>query len=229
MLKKAAGTPFYYLGPDLEEGPLPALFYFALSYEESLLVDPYNQPAIHLTKSPVRVFSLDLPFHGEGLPSVDAMRHWPSSEKTLKDFLEETAQAICFLLQTHCIETAGVFGLSRGGFIASHIAARVPEIKTLLAFAPLTHIEGYQELQLSHLKTQLYTKNIRIHIGGKDIRVGTDLCYAWVRELIETAYEHRIRSPQIELYIKPSIGHQGHGTSPETFQEGATWLLKHVL
>ena len=65
-----------YIGPDLMEGPLPSLFYFALSEQESLFLDPYNQPVVFLSSYPIRVFSMTLPGHGSGLHSKDAMHFW---------------------------------------------------------------------------------------------------------------------------------------------------------
>ena len=41
----------YHVGPPLELGPLPTFFYFALSGEESLTLNPYNQPVSFLRNS----------------------------------------------------------------------------------------------------------------------------------------------------------------------------------
>lgn len=249
MLKKAeikTPIPLYYLGPDLDEGPLPCVFYFALSAKESLLIDPFNQPVSHLLNSALRIFSVDLPFHGEGLLATEAMKHWAQAFAQgidiLGDFLCNLKDSIAILLSTGSIETSriAVAGLSRGGFIASHIAARFPEISTLLTFAPLTHLEAVLEfdflspspliknLNISHLTDALSTKAVKAYIGGRDTRVGTDLCYKWIRTLIETAHTKNIRSPHIEFVLKPSIGHQGHGTSRDSFEEGANWLMQQL-
>ena len=50
--------PFSYIGPLLHLGAMPAVVYFALSEESSLTLDPFNQPAIHLSNFPMRILSL---------------------------------------------------------------------------------------------------------------------------------------------------------------------------
>ncbi len=66
-----------FIGPPLQEGPLPAFFYFAHSAQASLMQDPYNQPAAFLAEYPVRVFSLSLPFHYGAIPPTEALTFWP--------------------------------------------------------------------------------------------------------------------------------------------------------
>ena len=39
-----------YLGPSINLGPLPAVFYFALSATDSLSLDPFDQPAVYLSQ-----------------------------------------------------------------------------------------------------------------------------------------------------------------------------------
>jgi hypothetical protein len=240
----ATSVPVYYEGPSLEIGPLPSVFYFALSAQESLTVDPFNQPVAFLSRHPVRIFSVDLPFHGEGLLAVDALQGWADAfgrkEPILPDFFERVIQSIRLLLREDVLIPGQIAaaGLSRGGFVASHIAAQIEEIPYLLTFAPLTELKKAKEflavppsslldaLDLNLLTSKLCEKKIRTYIGNRDTRVSTDACYQWVRSLIEAAFEKKIRSPHIELILKPSIGHQGHGTSLESFEEGAAWLLK---
>ena len=249
MLKKVelkTPLPLYYLGPDLSEGPLPCVFYFALSATETLLTDPFNQPVSHLKNSSLRIFSVDLPYHGKNLPATEALKCWAQAfargEDVLGDFLLNLKESISMLLSSGSIETTriAVVGLSRGGFIASHIAAKFPEISTLLIFAPLTHLEAILEfdflspspliknLNMSYLTEALSTKAVKAYIGGRDTRVGTDLCYKWIKSLIETAYEKNIKSPPIEFVLKPSIGYLGHGTSKLSFEEGAEWIIQQL-
>lgn len=247
QLEEKTALPLFYVGPDIKEGPLPAVLYLALSAEESLLTDPFNQPVSYLTKSPIRVFSVDLPFHGKGFDSREALKYWAHAfargDDVVRHFLlklEETLSHL-FTLQIAEKNKLAVMGLSRGGFLVNHLASRMPEITTLLAYAPLTQISAgkdfeflslcpiLQSLDLHHLTNELCTKTQRIYIGNRDVRVSTDACYRWYRSLVEAAYERQIRSPHIELIMKPSIGHQGHGTSKENFEGGAKWLTKQIL
>ncbi|MBS0627153.1 MAG: hypothetical protein JSS09_02955 [Verrucomicrobia bacterium] len=246
QLEEKTALPLFYIGPDIKEGPLPAVLYLALSAEESLLIDPFNQPAVYLKDSNIRVFSVDLPFHGKGFESKEALKHWAYSFAQGQDIishlllkLEETLSHL-FDLQLIQNNQLALMGLSRGGFLINHLAIKFPQISSLVSFAPLTKIsEGkdfeflslcpiLESLDLNHFIDPLCTKKQRIYIGNRDIRVGTDSCYKWFRALVEAAYEKRIRSPHVELFIKPSIGHQGHGTLKETFEEGAAWLAKQI-
>lgn len=238
--------PLFYTGPDLEEGPLPAIVYLALSAKESLEVDPFDRPATFLAKNGVRVFSLDLPFHGDAHNSKTALEDWARAfareENILEHFFLKLQESLERILEAGIVTGSkfGIMGLSRGGFLAWHMAARMPEIDHILAFAPLTSLQKgkdfaflalsplLESLNLQHLIQALHHKHHKIYIGNRDTRVDTDSCYAWVRSLTESAYENRIRSPYIELVLRPSIGHQGHGTSQESFDEGALWLLNRL-
>src|SRR6185503_18464661 len=88
-LKTPSGLIFYYLGPDLKMGPLPALFYFSLSGPESLSLEPYNHLPQRLKKERMRTFSLTLPGHEEGLNKFHAMKYWADSIREGSYLLEE--------------------------------------------------------------------------------------------------------------------------------------------
>jgi hypothetical protein len=239
-------TLFYYVGPPIEEGPLPALFYFALSAEESLKQDPYNQLVVFLTSSRIRIFSADLPFHGKGYLSKDAMSHWSkelaAGNDIISTFVNEMALGIEELLAQGVLlaHHIAACGLSRGAFIATHLAARKEVIRTILGFAPLTSYSFLKEmlhvpqhplfdaLDLKHLAKKLYDRKIRYYIGNHDTRVGTHACFQFFDVLVQTALHHQVRSPSIELRIVPSIGHMGHGTAKGTFAEGSEWLTKEL-
>jgi esterase FrsA len=109
-------------------------------------------------------------------------------------------------------------------------------IRHLLGFAPLTDLTSIAEFKtldvahwnLKELCIALSTKTIRCYIGNRDTRVGTDKCFDWLYQTSERAFQKGIRSPPIELRIVPSIGREGHGTAPQHFREGASWLLKQM-
>lgn len=239
----SSSQTLYYVGKDLKEGPLPTVIYFALSAKESLLTDPFNQMVAALKSFPVRIFSVDLPAHGEGLAATDALKIWAdeilAGRDPLTPFLDKTARSLQFLLeQGHILEgLTAVCGLSRGAFVATDIAARLPWIKIILGFAPLTQLKYAKEFQshvhheivssldLTRRIPQLIHKTLRFYISNRDMRVGTEECFNFISSLANYAYEEKVRAPHIELFIKPPLGHQGHGTSQEIFEEGAMWLL----
>ncbi len=250
LLKKVplqTPLPLFYIGRDLAldlEENLPCIIYLALSAEESLSKTPFNQPVNFFLSHSVRVFSVDLPFHGNDLLATEGMKKWADEFSTgnniLASFLNDLETSLKLLFKAIAPSKIAIMGLSRGGFLASHIAARMPEISSLLCYAPLTQISQclefthlkdsslIQSLNISALTADLYQKKIKVYIGNRDLRVGTDLCYTWLNTLIDEAFLHGIRSPQIELVLKPSIGYLGHGTSKETFEEGALWLAQKL-
>lgn len=244
------GLPsIYHIGPPLSEGKLPSVFYFALSGVESLTLDPYNQPAIFLAEHGLRVFSLTLPAHEEGHPHREAMKRWAeriaSGHDIVGDFAAACHRALDFLIDLGYVDRhhIGVAGLSRGAFIAGHVAAQDERIRCLLGFSPLTKLttlDEFNPLEESRLRNislhsiidRLASKTIRCYIGNRDMRVGTPDCFTFIHSLAEAAYAHNRRSPPVELVIFPSIGHKGHGTPPEIFRSGADWLaqvLKPVI
>jgi hypothetical protein len=230
-----------FLGPPLEAGPLPAVFYFALSANDSLYTDPFNQPAQLLANAGLRVFTATLPGH-DTLPPTEALRLWADEIRKGNDFIDKfTTQAAAYIemLFEKNIVPAGklaVMGLSRGVFIAAHVAAKVPQIQTLLGFAPLTQLKGAEEFQgldvdkwnLTHLADKLYNRTVRCYIGNHDTRVGTDHCFEFISTLADTAADRQLRSSPIELIIGPSIGRYGHGTSPEVFRQGTDWVISKL-
>ncbi len=231
-----------HIGPPLDAGQLPSVFYFALSARESLDLDPYNQPALYLASHGIRLFSFDLPAHGTDLSAIDAIGVWATDFARGKDpitpFVQEVLHAIEHLISRRLIirEKIGIMGLSRGGLIGSLVAAHYQNVRASVHFAPLTELSMAKEfenlrdnpevigLNLKNHLQALCTQTIRFYIGNRDIRVGTDRCFSLVEELANTAYENNLRSPPIEMVVGPSIGHMGHGTAKETFEAGAEWL-----
>lgn len=225
-------TTLYYVGPDLQAGPLPAIFYLALSAHDTLLVDPFNQPVKALQHMPLRIFSLDLPEHESGKPPVSALQTW--SEQLLlgvpliEQFVRRVEKGVEFLLEKNALlpKQLGIMGLSRGGFLATHVAAKIPLFHTILGFAPMTTLTA--DTHLSLLTESLVGKRVRFYMGNLDTRVGTRACFEFIEALCQMNFSQQIRSPQVELILSPSIGHLGHGTSPEIFAQGALWLGKKI-
>lgn len=231
----------FHSGPPLSEGPLPSLFYFALSGKDSIELDPYNQPVTFLNASSIRVFSFTIPGHGEGLKNKDALLNWAESfangENPIAHFIDGVLESIDFLIESHYVDPQkmATAGLSRGAFIAAHLAAREERISHLLGFAPLTRLDlvnefssqlslNVESLNLENLIPKLMHKNVHFYIGNLDARVHTEECFRFIHNLATYAAANRIRNLNFELSIVPSIGHLGHGTSPETFLQGINWL-----
>ncbi len=241
-----------YVGPALSSGPLPALFYFALSARDSLGLDPYNQPVAYLSSLPMRIFSMTLPGHENDLPATQALKVWAKKiamgNNVIAAFVEKVKVAVGTLIERKVLipDRIAVAGLSRGAFIAAHAAASIPQFHWILGFAPLTDLSAAKEfheihrdpivqsLNLEHLAPRLVHHALRFYIGNHDTRVSTRRCFDCVEKLSQAAFHASIRSPQVELMIGPSIGRDGHGTSKEVFHDGAQWIAEkleaiHVL
>lgn len=245
-LTVAPDLALYHVGPALDHGPLPSFFYFALSGPDSLCLDPFNQPVQFLQGKMVRIFSLTLPGHENNLPPTQAIHLWAEDISKGKDlienFLDQIAAALDFAIREKFADPSKIAfgGLSRGGFIAAHAAAREERARFLLLFAPMTQLgkaKEFDHLQdhplvrsydLARLSEPLCNRHVRLYIGNHDTRVSTRSSFDFTQSLTEKAVEKKIRSPQIEMVISPSIGQMGHGTPPEIFRQGTDWLA-HCL
>lgn len=234
----------YHVGPPLDLGPLPSFFYFALSGPDSLTLDPFNQPVQFLHGQMIRTFSMTLPAHEHDLPAAQALSVWAEEFARgidpIGNFLDRVFPCVDFAIRERFAlpEKMGVGGLSRGGLIAFHAAARDKRFRFLLAFAPLIKLHQAKEfaslrnsslvqsLDAETLAPSLYQRHIRIYIGNNDRRVDTGSSFDFAMALVKEAEREKVKSPQIELFITPSIGHLGHGTSPEIFRQGANWMAE---
>lgn len=236
----------FHRGVPLNAGPCPTLLYLAVGGRDSLHTEPFCQPVDYFLSGSNRAISVDLPFHGEGYDNHTAMNLWALSIAAEDDFFERFLNGIADLLNNlkdnEIIDPAhfSIAGLSRGGFIASHIAAKIPWIKNLLAFAPLTllnHLAEFENLAEHHLvkkwsllrhTEELAHKRIRYYIGNLDTRVDTDSCYTLLRAIVRKGKLLGLRTCNVEMVMTPSVGHKGHGTLPHIFEEGIVWLKNYL-
>lgn len=237
----------YHRGPPLNKGPLPSVFYFSLSGEESLNLDPFNQPAVFLSKQNLRVFSLTLPGHLGEFPHKYAIKEWAEKialgKNIFTEFIEVCVYALDFLINKQYINSKhiGVAGLSRGAYIATQFAAKEERIGTILGFAPLTGLETMKDfesiidlslvkfLSLENFIPDLIGKTLRFYIGNYDTLVSTSRCFSFIHSLTEKSYQQKHQFTPVELIIYPSIGHKGHGTPREIFQDGSAWLTQNLI
>jgi len=235
-----------FVGPSLDEGPLPSLFYFALSARDSLSLGPINHIVSLLSLYPLRIFSLDLPGHAPGDDPRDGMDHWANllqrGEEFISAFSSRVEKALNFLFHRRCLieGKVGVGGLSRGAFLAVHLGARLSLLNPILCFAPLTKLDQtpsmthrgvVQEalkLNLENLPSSLLSQTLRLYIGNRDTLVGTMNCFHFFHALVETKFHAGHRSPEVEMILFPSVGNQGHGTPKSIFEEGAAWMATQL-
>lgn len=236
----------FFIGPPLSAGKLPAVFYFSLSAQESLTLNPINQPVTYLSQFPLRIFSITLPGHQNNLPAKKALNLWAEEiekgHNVIQDVILKTKEVVDFLVEHNYLldDKLAIAGLSRGAFVATHVAAHIPLFKVVLGFAPLTRLDRAKEfesigntplmesLQLSQVISRLTHRSLRFYIGNLDTRVCTRSCFDFIETLAKKALQDLVRSPQVELIISPSIGKDGHGTSEEIFIQGARWIAQQL-
>ena len=240
------GITLFYTGASLDKGEMPALFYFALSGKDSLCKNPFNQIVQFLSNEPVRIFSMTLPGHEPPLLPTEALRLWAEDfskdNDVLTSFIDQVECAVQYTIDQGLVKRGkmAAAGLSRGGLIASHLVARIKEFRFLLEFAPVTDLEILKEfkgkkfslvekLHVKHLSEKIWDRHVKIYVGNRDLRVGTRNVFDFVEELSNKAFKEGLRTPQVELILSPSIGHMGHGTSPEIFKAGADWICEVLL
>lgn len=240
---------FTYLGPPLEKGPLPALFYFSLSAKDSLTLAPFNTPITylnHFLDSKLRIFSMTIPGHEHNLPKEKAIEYWIQKIKDGIDpilpFIKQVCDVIDYLLNQEIITQDKLIlsGLSRGSYIATLVAATHKACNTVLGFSPLIQLNAAKELEdlihsplLKSLNTFTYLENlihtkIRYYIGNRDTRVGTAFAFKLITDLANLAHEERARDGSFELILYPSTGFMGHGTPDRIFKEGCLWIEQEL-
>lgn len=245
QLKGREGLTIYQVEKDaLHSSPSPLLIYFSIGGEESLVLDPFNQPIAFLHDTPIQTISFDLPGHGPGYDKMQAMRYWAdkvrSGEPIIGAFIEKVRHNIDWLIEEGIADPnrIGVAGLSRGGFVATHLASIDPRIQTILGFAPVTSLSRLREFQdididpsldLLNLCQSLTDKSLAFFIGNHDRAVDTKTCSDFTLSLAKAQFDSGVRNPNVELTISASQGHRGHGTMPEVFEAGAAWIRKRLL
>lgn len=235
---------FSYFGPDLFWGPMPTVFYFTIDAHSSLSCDPFNQPIVPMMNHSMRVFSCDLPEHGAGLDPHTALARWADhymkKESLIENFIQKLSRFLDHLHQESIIDhRLGVMGLSRGAFIAAHLAHASKKVKHIVGFAPLTDLRKAKEFEplsqsielpkpISMLENTFPECSVKFFIGNQDTRVSTHRALETVVTLCDKALEKGIKSPSIEAVVYPSVGHMGHGTPPQIFEEGSLHMIKKM-
>lgn len=219
-----------YTGAPLIKGQLPAVLYFALTAEQSLELDPYNQFVSYLLQQNdnLRVFSVTLPFHSNDMrENEQAFTKWASLYEEGGDvvafFVRKVADTLDMLVRQGIVHPDAVFvaGLSRGGLLASHLAIRYPQIRAVLGFAPVTVLSELPEFRDDAIaslsakekiaRASLLTDKcvdalaqvpVRFYMGNFDTRVGTRNAFELTHALAERAVLAKgVRSPPHEFIM----------------------------
>jgi len=198
-----------------EHPAVSTIFYFSLSAEDSLSLSPFCHPVDSLLKKGISVISTTLPHHEDNARPYGIQEIWGKDKHILKEFIERLQESI-EEIKKHYSPPFGAMGLSRGSFIALHLASQCKDISSICCFAPMLSLKDDLDLSLPTLASKLLSKNIHIFIGDNDTLVNTNKVIAFGHEI----------NAKITLY--PSIGRNGHGTPDERFEEGAAWLSMNL-
>jgi len=168
------------------------------------------------------VVSIDLPAHGNDRRSKESkpLTAWrarlDAGEDLIGGFTARLSKMIDGLPRGRVV----LVGVSRGGFLALHAAARDPRIDAVVAFMPVTELGAltefadartrYEPLNVSHLAPQLAERKVWMSIGRADTRVSTAAA-------LDAA--DALRAP---LLLEAE---SGHIYSPTAERAAATWLL----
>jgi dienelactone hydrolase len=243
-LQTPSGVPFGLLGQK-GAAPAPTLFVFAGDIQTSLTSKDYNRIGSLLAKHGFLSVALDIPCHGANVrpgESAGTISGWrmrlEKGEDPIAPFTRRVTEVLDYLVKEGYTDPNRVAaaGTSRGGFIALHVAAAEPRIRTVVAFAPVTDLLAVREFQgmekhagtnalhVGHLADKLAGRSVWLCIGNNDERVDTDQAIAFTRKLVKTAAAKKL-SLDVELVVAPSPGHSIHKTAHD---EAAVWLLDRV-
>ncbi len=213
----------YSIGPRLDQKARTCL-YLSLSGEESLTSPPFCHPALMLFQKGFRVISATLPHHEDNARPLNIGTLWGENPSKLEIFFDNMKSALDDLSERF-EGPLSALGLSRGGFVATHLAARIDMIQNVIGYSPMTGLKGTSQFDLIHLAPLIKHKKIHYTIGHNDTLVETQRVIDTISSFIEALDAKERANASITLSITPSIGKHGHGTSDNTFREGLSWIV----
>jgi predicted esterase len=224
--------------------PTPTVFFLAGDIERSLAEDRY-QDAVRELGEGCWCVTLQLPAHGDdrraGEPQT--IRGWEyrlaRGEDVVKTFTDRFSRVLDeFIRQgetdAHAI---GVFGTSRGGFMALHAAAADPRVRAVAMFAPVTDLNVLTEfaesrarpvarsLAASSLAPALADRWLWLIIGNADERVGTLSSVEFAAAILRHAASQQA-PPRMELRVETS---EGHAIPRHSYVRAAQWMKQCLL
>jgi pimeloyl-ACP methyl ester carboxylesterase len=223
--------------------PAPTLLVLASTPEKSLGDPDYLQCGAVLRRQGFLCASLDLPCHGADHRSNEPVElaGWAhrldGGADLVGDFISRTENVLDHLIATGATdpERIAVCGVSRGGFMAFHLAARDERVRAVVAMAPVTRLAAVKEFQqLRHperaealsttkLADRLADQKVWIAIGDRDCRVGTDETIAFARQLSASAIRQSL-PPPVDLHVVGEAG--GHTTPQGAAEQSARWVTR---
>ena len=239
ILTTPAGVRFGIIG-EKPHAPAPTVFFLGKAIEDTL-DSTYVQEAFETLGPRILKVSLDTPCHGAerrpGEPtSLSGWRYrLEQGDDIAADLVRRATATLDYLIEQRYTDPTkvAVFGISRGGLMAFHLAAADSRVGPIAGFSPVTDLLTLHELsEMQHderarvlaavrLADKLYRHPIWITIGNTDHRVGTERAIEFTQRIIETSEAHGL-VPPIELRVLPA---KGHSTPDGAYGQAARWLL----
>lgn len=231
--------------PRVPDKPTPTLFVLASTTELTLGTPVYRQAANTLGPEGFLCVAVDLPCHGtqHAADEPEGLAGWRHRCDAGQDPMAELCGRLSSVLD-HLIRTGrtdpekiAVCGTSRGGFSALHFAAADSRVRCVAAWAPVTELTVLQEfhgaenntlvqqLSAKNLADKLAGKAVWIIIGDRDLRVGTDDCIHFARQVTQAALLRKL-SPQVHLHVIPEP--KGHTTPQGGPELAAAWIREQL-
>jgi dienelactone hydrolase len=222
---------------------VPAVVIFVKNIERTLEDSECNRLGMLLRlQNGCVLVSLDIPAHGadrrQNEPAA-GLSGWAkrvaAGEDFIAPFLPKVSAVLDFLVANGTVDPGriGVYGVSRGGFLALYFAAAEPRVKWCAAFAPVTDLLALEEfhgmnanamarsLSLERIASRLTARPIWIAIGNNDDRVGTDNTIRFSRRVVEESLAQG-KPPDLELHVTNA---NGHSRAAGDWEAAAAWAL----
>jgi len=234
--------------------PAPTLFVLAAALETMRDDGHFNALGRILARYGFMSIMLDPPAHGddrrpaEGESMEGALLAWRQrldrGEDLVGPFNRHAEEVLDYLVAQHLADPArvGAFGISRGGFLAFHLAAADPRIRFAAALSPLIDPMALKEFagdpqheraeaaSAIRLAPKLAGRPIWIGISNDDMRVDVGQIIAFTRAVVRASAEGQPPNPVIpvELVMGPAsaAGGLGHYALDEGNALLANWILK---
>jgi len=173
-----------------------------------------------------RILSIDLPAHGDDRRpgELKPLAAWRTRLDAGEDLIGDFAVRLSKMVDGLPNRPVAVIGVSRGGFLALHAAARDPRITAVVAFMPVTHLGAldefgdangrYDTLDVAHLAPRLVGRSVWMSIGRTDTRASTAAALTAAEAL------------EAPLLLEAESGHH---YSQLAERAAATWLLDRSM
>ncbi len=253
ILRLPDGTRFGLIGPRPSR-PAPTVFLLAHGLETMADEPHYTDAGRLLTPHGFLGVVLDPPAHGKDVRPGETgaldggLKGWrqrlDNGEDFVAPFVAHCRGVLDYLVREKLADPdrVGAIGISRGGFLAIHLAAAEPRIRCVVGLSPVVDVMVLREfngtprtdlaaqLSLAAAIPRLVGRPLWISISNNDERVGADRVIAFSRARVAASIGGRAGNPivPVELVVGPAVsaGGSGHYSVQEADALAANWILR---